>query len=316
MQNNNPFITCKLGSTSFVSPGIIQSIPNKALDFSREYLSREEINIIFACSAVPGMTQNQIKLYDASVKKNKILRNQRLEYFYDTHNSLIRAFLPSTFIEPAKKNLDRVFKELKSEAIDLFHLDKEDIPGAWYASILSYGEIASTDMYSTILSSLGKPNVRLDAKRFIKTTGPLDCARINIHRSNRLSQMWIPQVVNRGNIFVGEGFFGADDMNNLTSVLPLNGSDWSASAYAHVFKSKLMLYPKDIWGIYKDSKKPIDDPVNIFEELTRKECLEMFDGKKTYPVHPESFRVLAIDNIPARICCNLDFNQYGTWVRN
>lgn len=316
MQNNNPFITCKLGSTSFISPGVIQSIPGKTLDFGREYLSREEINIIFVCSAAPGMTKVLIKLYKASVGKNKTIRIQALEEFYDTHNDLIRAFLPSTFVNTAKKDFDSVYKKLKLEARTLSGLKSEDIPGAWYASILSHGEIASTNIYSTILSAVGNRNVRLDAKRFIKTSGSLDCAKINIQKSEKSSRIWIPQVINRGNIFVGEGFFGADDMNDLTSVLPLNGSDWSASTYAHVSDSKLALYPKDIWGIYKDDKKPIDDPANIFDELSRADCLQKFEGKTKYPIHPESFKVLSIKSIPARICCNLDFNQYGTWVRN
>lgn len=292
----------KFGGLALGTPSIIEALPEKIYS-----ISNTENNFI-TCSAAFGVTRNLISLHHAIKKRDKVLKKNNLDEFYDIHNDIIKRLFPSDDLYYAKAEFERIFASLKNDVNTK----------ASYPVILGNGELASSRIFSMFLGSLGYVHTIFNARDFVKTSGSLNHANIDIEQSMKATEKMMDSKIHSGKLklSVFQGFIGEDSLTRRPSVLPLNGSDTSGAFFAHAFDAERMVYMKDTFGVIKDMEKPCDDPSNIHHKLSHYRYLKIFSDQEEYPVHPKAIEILSYKKIPALICSVHNPTEYGTEIKS
>lgn len=97
-----------------------------------------------------------------------------------------------------------------------------------YDQVVIYGELLSTTIVSSYLSSCGIKNDLLDARNCIRTDNTYRDAQVHWEET----QAQIISLVRRVNLSITQGFIGADP-NNFSTTLGREGSDYTAGIFAY-----------------------------------------------------------------------------------
>lgn len=176
-----------------------------------------------------------------------------------------------------------------------------------YDQIVSYGEILSTSIVEAYLKQEEVNSEWVDLRKFLKTDDNFREARVNYEVSEPLIQ----RAFGDNKIFVTQGFI-ASTINNLTSTLGREGSDYTGALLAFFLNAKSLTVWKDVPGVLNADPKWFDDTVKI-PGIKYADAIELaFYGASV--IHPKTIQPLKRKNIPLHVKSFIHPNQDGTTI--
>jgi aspartate kinase len=259
----------------------------------------ENQTILVVVSAMGKMTNALEEVVRLFYKKEEYAPN--LKEIEDYHQALINGL----FIDKAEitasleEHVQRIIDYLKS--VDGQNYDEI------YDQVISNGELISTLIISTYLSQEGISNRWLDARKYLKTDTTFREAKVNWDAT----QSSIDLLEQNVNLFVTQGFIGGTS-DNKTTTLGREGSDYTASIFAHCLKAESVTIWKDVPGVLSADPR-IFSEYQKFDQLSYTEAVEMTYYGATV-IHPKTIKPLQNSNIPLYVKPFLHPEEAGTVI--
>jgi len=226
--------------------------------------------------------------------------NSIRDFHYQIATSLISACDHSLFSE-----LNNIFSGLE------IHLSKEPRSSfnQEYDQLVSWGEIISTIIVSSYLNYVHVPNQWIDARQFLKTDSNFREGRIEWDISARLISERF--TFKNTPVYITQGFIGST-VNNLTTTLGREGSDYTAAILAYILSAESVTVWKDVPGILNADPKWFDDTVKI-EKISYIDAIELaYYGASV--IHPKTIQPLKKSNIRLYVKSFLHPEDPGTVI--
>ena len=177
-----------------------------------------------------------------------------------------------------------------------------------YDQVVSYGELISSEIISAYLSETGIKNELLDVRKCIKTDDNYRDANVKWKKTQqRISEFVKPQ-----GITVTQGFLGAEDINNFTTTLGREGSDYTAAIFGYCLNAESVTIWKDVPGVMNADPRFFDH-TKLFNYISYREAIELaFYGASV--IHPKTLQPLQQKEIPLYVKSFLNPLEPGTCV--
>lgn len=183
----------------------------------------------------------------------------------------------------------------------------------YYDQVVCIGELLSTCVISNYLNAIGVYNKWVDVRDIIRTDDNFRDARIDWNVTNTRVQNAIVPLFTDYNLVITQGFIGATDENESTT-LGREGSDFTAAIFANLLPAESQTIWKDVQGVMNADPKKYDKAEWI-RELNYKEVIEMaFYGAQV--IHPKTIKPLQNRGIPLYVKSFLDYKAEGTVIHN
>lgn len=183
----------------------------------------------------------------------------------------------------------------------------------YYDQIVCSGELLSTAIISSYLQQNSSPNKWLDVRDIIRTDDNFREATIDWDFTKAKIYTEIVPLFTSTNIIITQGFIGATDENESTT-LGREGSDYSAAIFANMLQAESLTIWKDVAGVMNADPKKFADAV-IIQALSYNEVIEMaYYGAQV--IHPKTIKPLQNKNIPLYVRCFLKPDLNGTTISN
>ncbi|MCK4748511.1 MAG: aspartate kinase, partial [Bacteroidales bacterium] len=161
-----------------------------------------------------------------------------------------------------------------------------------YDQLICYGEMLSTTIISHYLNSAGVKTRWMDIRRSLKSDNNWREARIDWELSSRLVNEHF--TFNGERILITQGFL-ASTINDQTTSLGREGSDFTAAILAYLLKADGVTIWKDVPGVLNADPKYFDDTI-LLEKLSYLDAIELaYFG--TSVIHPKTIKPLQNKNI-------------------
>ena len=181
----------------------------------------------------------------------------------------------------------------------------------YYDQIVCTGELFSTCIISHYLNEEKILNQWLDVRDLIRTDNNFRDAGVQFEFSAEKINQAIQQY--QGNITITQGFIGATDDNESTT-LGREGSDYTAAIFANILDAENLTIWKDVEGVMNADPKSFSD-AQLIQELNFNEVIEMaYYGAQV--IHPKTIKPLQNKGIPLLVKCFLDPTLQGTIIHS
>ena len=268
---------------------------------------------------VKGYNENLVVVVSAMGKMTNALEDVAYRYFHqkeglgeairqveDYHRGIMKGLFPSGSHEVYSKT-GQLFDHLKSRVTDPPSLGYDYD----YDQIVSYGELFSTLIVAEYLNAIGVRTKWMDIRKSLKSD--------NSYREAKIDWELSGQLVKKDFVFGGEqvlltqGFL-ASTINNLTTTLGREGSDYTAAILAYILDAERVIIWKDVPGVLNADPKWFDDTV-LLEHLSYRDAIELaYYGASV--IHPKTIQPLKQKNIPLQIKSFIRPEEKGTLVGN
>jgi len=176
-----------------------------------------------------------------------------------------------------------------------------------YDQIVSYGELLSTTIISEYLNHQQIKNQWIDVRNLIKTDANYRDATVNW----AITQQQITSQINPNNLYITQGFLGADALQN-TTTLGREGSDYTAAIIAYCLNANSVTIWKDVPGVLNADPRYFND-TQLLHQISYEEAIELaFYGASV--IHPKTLQPLQRKEIPLYVKSFLNPKQEGTRV--
>lgn len=183
----------------------------------------------------------------------------------------------------------------------------------YYDQVVCVGEMLSTALVSHYLNETGIANKWIDVRDIIRTDDNFRDAAIDWDYTKAKVQSTIAPLFNDTNIVITQGFIGATDENESTT-LGREGSDYTAAVFANMLNTESLTIWKDVQSVMNADPKQFPDAQPI-AELNYSEVIEMaYYGAQV--IHPKTIKPLQNKNIPLYVKCFLEPSLPGTLIHN
>ena len=204
-------------------------------------------------------------------------------------------------------------KNFFTEAEWLLHDDPQKPYDYYYDQVVCIGELLSTTIISYYLNEIGVKNKWIDVRDMIRTDDNFRDANIDWEFTNSKVSASILPLFNETNFILTQGFIGATDENESTT-LGREGSDYTAAVFANMLNAESQTIWKDVSSVMNADPKQFPDAQPI-TELNYNEVIEMaYYGAQV--IHPKTIKPLQNKNIPLYVKCFLDPSLPGTLIHN
>lgn len=258
---------------------------------------------IVVLSAMSGTTNTLVEISDYLYRKNPEGANDiinRLESKYKEH--LKELFSTDEYRNKTWDILKKHFDELRSYTKDMFTLFEEK-------SVLSKGELLSTNMMNFYLQEQGVKSILIPALEFMRTdkNNEPDTPYIQKKLKEQIS------LNEDADIYVTQGFICRNAYGEIDN-LERGGSDYTASLVgAAIFADEIQIWT-DIDGMH-DNDPRIVDQTSPVRHLHFDEAAELaYFGAKI--LHPTCIQPAKFANIPVRLLNTMDPSAPGTIISN
>jgi len=235
-----------------------------------------------------GKTTNALEqVVNAFMLKDITSAEAELNAIRDYHLKIARELIPENN-HPLFGELENIFtgvaKQLEHSPSGSYNQE--------YDQVVSIGEIISTIIVSNYLNVAGVTNVWTDARHFLKTDGTFREGRVDWNMSDRLIREVFGFDDTR--LYITQGFIGST-VNNLTTTLGREGSDYTAAILAHVLSAESVTVWKDVPGVLNADPKWFDDTVRL-ERISYVDAIELaYYGASV--IHPKTIQPLKTKGI-------------------
>jgi aspartate kinase len=210
---------------------------------------------------------------------------QEIQALKKYHTDIIQALFANP--EAILKQINTIFEDLdrKTQLLNEYDLV--------YDQVVSLGEIASSIIVERFLASSGLSTTWIDARECIITDSCFREGKVMWNETSQKIESLSTMLHQR--IGITQGFIGGT-LNNLTTTLGREGSDFTAAIFASCLAADSVTIWKDVPGVMSADPKRIPSAV-VFNELPYKEAAEMtYYGASV--IHPKTIKPLALKNIP------------------
>jgi aspartate kinase len=271
-----------------------------------ESCSGEKILVIISAM---GKTTNALeKVVDAFFEGRKTDALQLFEQVKDSHLNALK-YLVTLNWKAAEDQLKDFFTEIEW----LLHDKPVREYDYYYDQVVCSGELMSTALVSMYLNEAGIKNKWVDVRDIIRTDDNFRDAAIDWNITSQKVKQDIEPLFNEYDIVITQGFIGATDENESTT-LGREGSDFSAAIFANMLDAESQTIWKDVEAVMNADPKQFPDAKNIYE-LSYNEVIEMaYYGAQV--IHPKTIKPLQNKNIPLHVRCFLNPALQGTIISN
>jgi aspartate kinase len=183
----------------------------------------------------------------------------------------------------------------------------------YYDQIVCVGELLSTSIVSHYLNEAGIQNKWVDVRDIIRTDDNFRDARVDWNVTAERIQQRIQPLFQQTNIVLTQGFIGATDENESTT-LGREGSDYTAAVFANLLQAESQTIWKDVQGVMNADPKQYNQAQWI-KELNYQEVIEMaYYGAQV--IHPKTIKPLQNKGIPLYVRSFLHPDAEGTCIHN
>ena len=183
----------------------------------------------------------------------------------------------------------------------------------YYDQVVCAGELISTAIVSAYLNEEGISNEWIDVRDVFRTDDDFRDASIDLAFTSRKINETIVPHFNKKDFIVTQGFIGATDENESTT-LGREGSDYSAAVFANILDADHLTIWKDVEGVMNADPKQFAS-AKFISELNYDEVIEMaYYGAQV--IHPKTIKPLQNKGIPLHVKCFLDPALPGTIIHN
>ena len=287
----------KFGGASINS---VERIDNVA-KIIEEYKGEKLLIII---SAMGKMTNTLEKVAAAFYAGDKTAALTLFQQVKDEHTAL-----SETLTHQQVHGLTDIFTEVEWLLHDKAVRDYD----YYYDQIVCCGELLSTAIISTYLNTSGIKNQWIDVRDILRTDDNFRDANIDWDYSQQKVQEIVVPLFAATNIIITQGFIGATDENESTT-LGREGSDYTAAIFANMLDAESQTIWKDVEGVMNADPKQFAD-AQFISELSYAEVIEMaYYGAQV--IHPKTIKPLQNKNIPLHVRCFLKPALAGTIISN
>ncbi|MEM6342435.1 MAG: aspartate kinase [Bacteroidota bacterium] len=187
----------------------------------------------------------------------------------------------------------------------------EEFPPRTYDRIVSFGELLSTTVVAEYLKLADQEAVWIDARDYLKTDANYRQAGVIWSLTEANIRTQVMSLSRRGRALITQGFIGSTT-DGKTTTLGREGSDYTASIFAHCLNASSLVVWKDVPGILNGDPRIRENTIKI-DNLSYEEAVEMtFYGASV--IHPKTIKPIFNKRIPLRVKCFLDTSLPGTVI--
>ena len=178
-------------------------------------------------------------------------------------------------------------------------------------SVVSYGELLSSQIFAAKLKSLGINNTWKDARELIVTNSNFGNANVDFVSTNKNITDFVAMVEDP--VIIIPGFTGKDKNGN-TTTLGRGGSDYTAAIVGAAVNAAVVEIWTDVSGMMTADPRLVSN-AKIIQEISYQEAMELshFGAKVIYP---PTIQPLMNKGIPVVIKNTFAPSDAGTWIRN
>ena len=289
----------KFGGASVKSPDAVRNI----VDILMRYQEEEIVVVVSAMGKTTNALERIIEHFANGAAEALQLEYKKLK---DYHLEVLRGLFEESS-HPAYMAVDKLFDEL-GERLDKEPTLNYDFD---YDQLICFGELLSSTIISHFLHQSGLHNRWMDIRRSLKTNNQWREAKVDWELSSELVNTHF--VFNGERILITQGFLGST-INDQTTSLGREGSDYTAAILAYMLKADGVTIWKDVPGVLNADPKYFDDTI-LLEKLSYLDAIELaYFG--TSVIHPKTIKPLQNKNINLHVKSFLDPDAPGTMVGN
>ncbi len=269
-------------------------------------LKRFTGEIVVVVSAMGKTTNALEQLTDLYLARNHEELEKSFEKVRAFHYTIISGLFPDD-THPIYGEVKKIFYQMQTrfEESPAMNYDFD------YDQIVSYGEILSTLIVSAFLNTEGIKSEWKDIRKSLISDDTYREARINFELSSVL--------VNKNfrfedaRVLVTQGFLAAT-VNNITTTLGREGSDYTAAILAYLLDAKEVVIWKDVPGVLNADPKWFDETV-LLPRLSYFDAIELaYYGASV--IHPKTIQPLKKKNISLYVKSFVHPDEPGTVIGN
>lgn len=293
----------KFGGASVSTADRIQNVAEILKNYSNEKL-------LIVISAMGKTTNALEKVVDVFYEGNKEKALELFQSIKQDHLSIVKQ-LQSTCSSSLMTHHSLV--DFFTEVEWLLHDKPNRGYDYYYDQIVCVGELLSTAIVSDYLNTTGLANQWVDVRDIIRTDDNFRDAKIDWQFTQKRIKESILPLFNQFNIVLTQGFIGATDENESTT-LGREGSDYTAAVFANLLDAESQTIWKDVQGVMNADPKQYKNAQWI-KELNYQEVIEMaYYGAQV--IHPKTIKPLQNKNIPLYVRSFIHPNEEGTCIQN
>jgi aspartate kinase len=264
--------------------------------------------LLIVISAMGKTTNALEKVVDAFFNTEK---EEALQLFLTIKNEHLAMFFKLT--DQTASTSTNPLNDFFTEVEWLLHDKPVSNYDYYYDQIVPVGELLSTNIVSHYLNKVGIKNKWIDVRDIIRTDNNFRDATIHWDFTKRKVQELIQPLFLEADIILTQGFIGATDENQNTT-LGREGSDYTAAVFANLLDAESQTIWKDVQGVMNADPK-LYGKAQWIKELSYKEVIEMaYYGAQV--IHPKTIKPLQNKNIPLYVKSFLSPVAEGTIIHN
>lgn len=291
----------KFGGASVNSVGRIKNVAGILAKYPNEK--------IFIVISAMGKTTNALEKVTEAFYNNQ--KEQALELFRQVkqqHLTTAKYLLVENWLD-CEAQMAGIFTEIEWLLHDKPMRDYD----YYYDQIVCAGELMATSIVSAYLNEEGIINQWMDVRDIFRTDDNFRDAVIDWDITSKKVNEFIKPIFNHTNLVITQGFIGATDENESTT-LGREGSDYSAAVFANLMDAESLTIWKDVEGVMNADPKKFPS-AQLMSELNYDEVIEMaYYGAQV--IHPKTIKPLQNKSIPLFVKCFLEPELPGTVIHN
>ncbi len=285
----------KFGGASVKSPEAVKNLT--------EIVSSYSENLVVVVSAMGKMT-NALEEVVFRYFHQKEGLEEAIKLVEDFHLGIMEGLFPSKSHDVYKKT-GHLFSMLASRVSDPPSLNYDYD----YDQIVSYGEVLSTTIVAEYLKEAGLRARWIDVRRSLKSDNTYREAKIDWELSEELVKKDF--FFGGDQILLTQGFL-ASTINNLTTTLGREGSDYTAAILAYILDAERVIIWKDVPGVLNADPKWFDETI-LLRQLSYRDAIELaYYGASV--IHPKTIQPLKQKNIKLQVKSFVHPSEEGTLV--
>ncbi|MFH0759584.1 MAG: aspartate kinase [Bacteroidota bacterium] len=292
-------VVFKFGGASVKSAEAVRNI----VKILQKYRDQQIVVVVSAMGKTTNALERIIEAYTAG--KGEIMTRE-VDQLAAYHLEIVGALFEDK-LHPVYKAVGELLHQLNDRVAKAPTLNFDFD----YDQLICYGELLSSTIISHYLIHAGLSSRWMDIRRSFKSDNNWREAKIDWELSTRLVNEQF--VFNGENILITQGFL-ASTINDQTTSLGREGSDYTAAILAYMLKAGSVTIWKDVPGVLNADPKYFDDTV-LLEKLSYLDAIELaYYG--TSVIHPKTIKPLQNKNINLHVRSFLNPDAPGTLVGN
>lgn len=262
-----------------------------------EFKEDQTLVIVSAMGKTTNAFENVLKLYfekNSYEEKLNEIKNFHLKVAQDLHAENHNIF---TILQGYFEQIEDFLLKNKSPNYDYV-----------YDQIISYGELLSSHILSSYLSTKNLKNEWIDIRDYIKTDSSYREANVEWETTcDRLNKL------NKNQLYITQGFIASNE-NYFTTTLGREGSDYSGAIIAYCLEAESLTIWKDVPGVLNADPRFFTHSSQLMH-ISYEEAIELaYYGASV--IHPKTLQPLMRKEIPLFVRSFEEPHLPGTQIKN